>query len=554
MRFFATALIFCGVASVAQTPQVPHKMHFAGMTLNIHADARAEIQKDVDRLHSSPRYFNLMVERAKTYFPIIEKTFKEERVPDELKYLVIQESALISNAVSSSNAVGYWQFKAETAREMGLQVNNRVDERMNIVAASKGAAKYFKQSNNYFNNWLYVVQSYQMGIGGTMRSVGEEHLGSRHMDVTTDTYWYVKKYLAYKTAFEHALGGSKGQVVVTPVMASGVSLDEISAKSGVETDKLKEYNTWIKDGLVPDDKEYAVVIPKGDVADFHNLWLSPSKKANQNVASANIPSKEIELNGLRAIVAQHGETITTLAKRTNTDVTDLIRWNDVSIDWPVQAGQTFYLQRKIKSSKQSTHTAKTGETLWTVSQNYGIRLKTLKRLNENLNDNLKPGSVVYLAEKPGTAKIELAGIIEIDPNSPFEWGISGKTESDYVIKPAEAIAESNQKAVGNKAAKTDEHIVQAGETLYAIAARYGLKTADLQRINNLGNETTLKPEQVLKLADNKIVKTNTALHEVQPTDTLYSIARQYGLSVKELMDLNDKKDFTLKPGQKLIVK
>jgi len=156
------------------------------MTLNIHADARAEIQKDVDRLHSSPRYFNLMVERAKTYFPIIERTFKEERVPDDLKYLVLQESALISNAVSSSNAVGYWQFKAETAKEMGLQINSQVDERMNIVAASRGAAKYFKHSNNYFNNWLHVVQSYQMGIGGTMRALGEEQHGSRHAEIMGD--------------------------------------------------------------------------------------------------------------------------------------------------------------------------------------------------------------------------------------------------------------------------------------------------------------------------------------------------------------------------------
>jgi membrane-bound lytic murein transglycosylase D len=554
MRFFATALIFCGVASAGQTPQVPHKMHFAGMTLNIHADARAEIQKDVDRLHSSPRYFNLMVERAKTYFPIIEKTFKEERVPDELKYLVIQESALISNAVSSSNAVGYWQFKAETAKEMGLQVNHRVDERMNIVAASKGAAKYFKQSNNYFNNWLYVVQSYQMGIGGTMRSVGEEHLGSRHMDVTSDTYWYVKKYLAYKTAFEHALGGSKGQVIVTPVMASGVSLDEISAKSGVETDKLKEYNTWIKDGMVPDDKEYAVVIPKGDVADFHNLWLTSSKKTNQAVATTKSPTKEVQLNGLRAIVAQNGETITSIAKRTNTDVADLIRWNDVSIDWPVQAGQTFYLQRKIKSSNQSTHTAKAGESLWAVSQTYGIRLKALKRLNGNIQDNLRPGSVVYLADKPGHAKVELAGIIEIDPNSPFEWGISGKTEADYVIKPIETVPVTTQTTAAIKTNKSDEHLVLAGETLYGIATRYGLKPADLQRINNLGNETAVKPGQVLKLTENKPVATAQAFHEVQATDTLYSIARQYGLSVKELMDLNNKKDFDVKPGQKLVVK
>jgi membrane-bound lytic murein transglycosylase D len=518
-------------------------MHFAGMTLNIHADARAEIQKDVDRLHSSPRYFNLMVERAKTYFPIIEKTFKEERVPDELKFLVIQESALISNAVSSSNAVGYWQFKAETAKEMGLQVNHRVDERMNIVAASKGAAKYFKQSNNYFNNWLYVVQSYQMGIGGTMRSVGEEHFGSRHMDVTSDTYWYVKKYLAYKTAFEHALGGSKGQVIVTPVMASGVSLDEISARSGVETGKLKEYNTWIKDGMVPDDKEYAVVIPKGDVADFHNLWLTSNKKTNPAVTTTKSPTKEIQLNGLRAIVAQSGETVSSIAKRTNTDVADLIRWNDVSIDWPVQAGQTFYLQRKIKSSNQSTHTARAGESLWAVSQAYGIRLKTLKRLNGNLDERLKPGSLVYLADKPGDSKVELAGIIEIDPNSPFEWGISGKTEADYIIKPTETSPAPAQPTVVITNTKAEEHTVAAGETLYGIATRYGLKPSDLQRINNLGSETAVKPGQNLKLTENRLVTTTQAFHEVQSTDTLYSIARQYGLSVKELMDLNNKKDF-----------
>jgi membrane-bound lytic murein transglycosylase D len=317
---------------------------------------------------------------------------------------------------------------------------------------------------------------------------------------------------------------------------------------------LKEYNTWIKDGMVPDDKEYAVVIPKGDVADFHNLWLSPSKKVNQAVGSAKTPAKEIQLNGLRAIVAQSGETVTSIAKRTNTDVTDLIRWNDVSIDWPVQAGQTFYLQRKIKSSNQSTHTVKAGESLWAVSQTYGIRLKTLKRLNGNMNDNLKPGSVVYLADIPGDVKVELAGIIEIDPNSPFEWGISGKTEADYVIKPTETVPATTQTTVALKNNKPDEHIVVAGETLYSIATRYGLKTADLQRVNNLGNETTVKPGQTLKLAENKTVATALALHEVQATDTLYSIARQYGLSVKELMDLNNKKDFDLKPGQKLVVK
>src|SRR6187402_767953 len=158
MRFLAAALIFFGVAaSYGQTPEVPAKMQFAGMTLTIRDDARKEIQKDVNALTQSPRHHNIKVERAKTYFPIIEKVFEEERVPDDFKYLVLQESALIADAVSVSNAVGFWQFKDFTAVEMGMRVDKEIDERMNLISASRGAARYIKQNNYFFNNWVYAL-------------------------------------------------------------------------------------------------------------------------------------------------------------------------------------------------------------------------------------------------------------------------------------------------------------------------------------------------------------------------------------------------------------
>ena len=64
MKFLAPALIFCGAAAFGQSPQVPHKMQFAGMTLTVRDDARREIQKDVDALTESPKHFNIKVERA----------------------------------------------------------------------------------------------------------------------------------------------------------------------------------------------------------------------------------------------------------------------------------------------------------------------------------------------------------------------------------------------------------------------------------------------------------------------------------------------------------
>ena len=183
-------VLFFAVSTVAaQTPEVPHKIQFAGMTLSIRDDARREIQKDVNALTQSPKHHNIKVERAKTYFPIIEKVFQEENVPDDFKYLVLQESALIADAVSVSNAVGFWQFKEYTALEMGLRVDKEIDERMNIVASSRAAAKYIKKNNFYFNNWIYALQAYQMGAGGVLRSEKEAKSEQKHGEITSGTYW-----------------------------------------------------------------------------------------------------------------------------------------------------------------------------------------------------------------------------------------------------------------------------------------------------------------------------------------------------------------------------
>ncbi len=131
MRFFAVALFFCGAtASSAQPPVVPHKMGFAGIPLTLSDGVRQEIQLDVNMLTKHVRYFNMHVERARAYFPIIEKIFEEEGVPEDFKFLALQESALVADAVSVSDAVGFWQFKDFTAMEMGMRVDKEIDERM----------------------------------------------------------------------------------------------------------------------------------------------------------------------------------------------------------------------------------------------------------------------------------------------------------------------------------------------------------------------------------------------------------------------------------------
>src|SRR5688572_16950515 len=445
--FFATTLTVA-----AQIREVPHKMQFAGMTLTIRDDARREIQKDVNALTQSPRHHSIKVERAKTYFPIIEKVFEEERVPDDFKYLVIQESALIADAVSVSNAVGFWQFKDFTAVEMGLRVDKEIDERLNIVSSTRAAAKYIKKNNFFFNNWLYALQAYQMGAGGVMKSVGSNQGGLKHMEITSNTYWYIKKYLAHKVAFEEDVKG-KGQIqVISYETRSKKALSDIAKEVSVDEGELKQYNKWTKSGSIPDDRIYTVVIPViGEAAsikvpepsdatrDARVAEATKSSATGTYVAAAK--GARIKVNGIATIKANASETPALLAKRAGVDLSDFLKWNDISISDRIEADQLYLLGKKRVRGAESYHKAVAGDNLWKVSQQYGVQIKKLKKYNRISSEGqLTPGTTIWLSStrpKDTDKAVASTDIVQVDNSESFAWtatpATTGEAESQATV-------------------------------------------------------------------------------------------------------------------------
>jgi membrane-bound lytic murein transglycosylase D len=579
MRFFAAALIFFGVAaSYAQTPEVPHKIHFAGMSLTIRDDARREIQKDVDALTHHSRYFEMKVERARTYFPIIEKIFAEENLPDDFKYLCLQESALVPDAVSVSNAVGFWQFKDFTAQEMGLRVDGEVDERMNIVSASRGAARYLKLNNGYFNNWILALQSYQMGAGGVKRSVGDKYNGDSHMEISSETYWYVKKYLAHKIAFENAVTG-RPALRVALYETSQKKLSDIAGEVAVDEALLKEYNKWAKRGVIPGDKHYAVVVPAGNaLQDFNNLVLTSGKasKAVPLIKDKRTDDKTT-INGVDAIKAMAGETSASLAARAGINVSRFVKYNDISIDQPIIAGNYYFVSRKKKRSETSFYKTKLGDDGWQISQQFGIRLKNLKKMNPELNEQLiAAGTMIRL--NPDAAPSIPRQPIQVDPgdvaelsSETFAWAARSEPNPVAVLPVKSAqmndtagVTMKRQQGIVTTADTTAQHEVKSGETLYAIAQKYSIGVSELVAINNLKIADPLRAGQIIYIKKTDLVADSTVLprpdekkdpesfiYVVKSTDTLYGIARQFGATIKEVMDWNNKNVLTVTAGEKL---
>lgn len=552
------------------------------MTLVIKDDARREIQEDVDKLTQSPKYFNLKVERAKTYFPIIEKIFKEERVPDDFKYLVLQESALISDAVSTSNAVGYWQFKDFTALEVGMRVDHVIDERMNLIASTKGAATYLKKSNYMFNNWLLALQSYQMGAGGVQRSVGDKYNGERTMNITSDTYWYIKKYLAHKVAFEYAVSGDPLLKVIQYETRSQKTLDEIADEVSVDVLSLREHNKWAKNGTIPGDKSYVVLIPVGESMDgFHQLTFGTAVAQAKPVETKATPKSIVEasefssINSVRVIKARSGESLAQLAARGDIKLSRLLKYNDIEIVHKIKAGDYYFLSAKKKKSETDHHYALQGESLWSISQVYGVQLKRLKKYNDLPNGNISENDLVWLnTPKPeeGIYNNENTMTVEVDTESDFDWFASAANtlHTSPEIQTAKKENEASQienisenipplDAPSQSAESTSSHTVESGETLYSISKLYDVPITELLSWNSLQINDGIQTGQVLVISrpENTLEdKTDTGkatYHEVEESETLYSIARQYNITIKELMDWNKKQDFSVTRGEKLIV-
>jgi len=92
------------------------------------------------------------------------------------------------------------------------------------------------------------------------------------------------------------------------------------------------------------------------------------------------------------------------------------------------------------------------------------------------------------------------------------------------------------------------HTVQSGETLFSIAKNYNIEVQNLREWNNLqGNQLTIGQQLVVEPADAE----DAVVHTVEPQETLFSISKQYGVSIAELRSWNDISGNNLSVGQEL---
>ena len=299
------------------------------------------------------------------YFPIIESILDKNKMPVELMYLPIVESALNPLAVSPAGAAGLWQFMLPTAKRYGLEVDNYVDERLDIARSTEAAARYLKDMYGIYHDWLLCLAAYNCGPGNVNKAIrragGTGDFWDIYPYLPRETRNYIPLFIgAYYAMYYHAEYNIDRRERYIPLatdtlhLSAPVSFSAISDITGLSKTQIRNLNPQYKKEIIPGGMRSNVLkLP------LHELALVDN--ALDSLYKTNAPKVEIKS--------------------------------------PVVAQKTGKAGKAHKTTYK-TYTVRKGDTLSRIASRHGISLSKLKKANGiRSNNKLKVGTKLRIPSR-----------------------------------------------------------------------------------------------------------------------------------------------------------
>ena len=175
----------------------------------------------------------------------------------------------------------------------------------------------------------------------------------------------------------------------------------------LETTDYKGWAKGLKDAYYAEDREYDKKLVS--IIERYGLSHYDSPRGNKKTSGQKgLATKEtvggkreiLKANGLLYVIARDGDTYKSLSKECGVSKRKLRIYNDLYKEYSFKEGDIVYLNKKNSKAVKgyNFHTTKKGESLYTISQTYGIKLKALYKMNPQFESytTLKVGDVVRL--------------------------------------------------------------------------------------------------------------------------------------------------------------
>lgn len=215
------------------------------------------------------------------------------------------------------------------------------------------------------------------------------------------------------------------------------------------------------------------------------------------------------------------------------------------------------------TASSGQYIVKAGDTLTKIAALYGVSVQQLVTANKLLNANvIRVGQLITIPTTNYTVK---AGDTLTKIAKAYQVTVQQLTAVNHlanpnilktgqVVKiPAKTITPTTPKSTPVALTYT----IKSGDTLYSIAKEYGSTVQDIVTANKLPNANVIKVGQVLKIPDKTTAaptQPTTVKYTVKAGDTVYSIAKKYGTTVQKIAAANKlNKTYLIKVGQVLTI-
>ncbi len=516
------------------------------------AAGRQALSHDVERFirifrHERRGWFQRALDRGQKYLPMVRTLLGEKQIPETLAWLPMIESGFVYNATSKAGARGLWQFMKGTARDYGLEVSGRRDQRVDPYLATLAAREYLLDRVAVYgaDSFLLVAAAYNAGEGRVSAAL-------RRLDdpFARRTFIHVRKHLPRETRnyvpqlLAAAIIGSDPQRYGFNVPSADTHayiqlrrhrrLSELAAAAGTDIATLRRLNDDLdRRAVTTPVTNYLLRVPAAGaetlaVAVEGIRWRagsganeipsmlaraealeksppSPPKVPRQThpaqpPATAAKPPKarpraEQPKGRYIRYRVQEGNRLADLAQWFGVSIADIRRWNPgIRVNGWLLTGQTILIQGLSADSRQSTHQVREGESLWTIGGLYGVDAERLAAWNGVQDGHIRPGQKLRVYYKA----------------------------SDRLLPP------------GQNARKL-VYRVREGNYLSGIAELFGIDTRRIKHWNGLAGGRIHPGQKLVIYVPDKV---RPSKYKVREGDTLSEIAETLGTSTDALRFIN----------------
>ncbi len=495
--------------------------------------------------------------RSGYYIPMMKEIFKQEGVPEELVYMSMPESGLNPKARSWARAVGLWQFTRGTGALYGLHSNWWYDERRDPVKSTDAAARYLRDLYDRYNDWNLVLASYDCGSveRAIRRSHGKRDFWEIKKHLPREAKNYVPQYIATALiAMDPKAYGFDDKVPeIPPILCDTVMIPEsvdlkvLADEAGLDIDSLLDLNPELVHSVTPpnfDGGGYPLKVPAGMGPLFAQNYQKLPESAKLTWTFHTV---------------RRGETLGGIARRYKVRVTSLKLANDLSrrtrrirpgtiLMIPVESSYYALSNSKKRStiaskkarydtdnSDSSIHVVEDGETLTSIAQDNNTTVAVLKRINHLTSSRIKPNMKLYVT-------------VAVD------------------VKKQPTVSSQRKKSAPTQQPSVAYHKVRRNENLTKIASLYGVSVSDLRNWNNLSSSRVrsgqrlkiAKPSTAGNITSNNMIAESVSqdskmIYRVRRGDSLWSIAKRFGITIDQLREWNDSADRDIRPGQRIVI-